>query len=194
MGAKPRGGLAAQSPRTRRQAISTPEDRYRRQPHQDDQYTTRTQPLAGDPAAAGGPPYDPDLEPATQGDVRNLKRWLWVSLVWAVAASAIALMALLSDDTGDDDADRSSASSRQVQRLDERIDEVDQKLDGRAADEQVEELNGRVDELEEQIEAAGDDDGPSQAEVDELGTELGELEARVEELESQPPPEDDTAP
>src|SRR5918992_569980 len=99
--------------------MSTPEDRYRPTP-QDEEYT-------GQRGGGGGPPYDPDAEPATQGDVKTLRRWLIVAAVWAVAASAIALIALLDDDTGGDggNGESSQSASRVEQRLESRIEQLE---------------------------------------------------------------------
>src|SRR3954468_3385142 len=67
-------------------------------------------PAAGNPAAgapAGGydrparDPYRPEETlppdaPATIEDVRRVRRWVWVAGIWAVAATVIAIIALLS--------------------------------------------------------------------------------------------------
>ena len=165
--------------------MSTPEDRYRRTPHQDDQYTREQQ-------AAGVPPYDPDAEPATQGDVKALRRWLIAAAVWAVAASVIALIALIDDDTGgngdDGDATSSRAVTRVERRLDSRIDELQQRVENAPSSDDVEELNNRIGEVEGQVEELGSP--ASEDDIDELNGRVEELEQRVEELENQPPPED----
>jgi polyhydroxyalkanoate synthesis regulator phasin len=163
--------------------VSTPEDRHRRPPHPDDP----TAPLAGDPRY-----YDPDAEPATVGDVRSLRRWMIVALVWAIAASAIALLALLDDDTGGDGDNGSSSSATRVERrLETRIDELEQRVERAPSGGDIEELSGRVDEVEGQVEGLGD--APSQDSIDQLGERIDELEQRVEDLENEPPP-DEAAP
>jgi polyhydroxyalkanoate synthesis regulator phasin len=163
--------------------MSTPEDRYRRTPQQDDQYTREQ--------AAGGPPYDPDAEPATQGDVKSLRRWLIAAAVWAVAASVIALIALIDDDTGGNGGDGDTPSSRAVsrveQRLGSRIDELEQRVEDAPSSEDLEELNNRIGEVEGQVEELGSP--ASDEDIDELNNRIDELEQRVEELENEPPPE-----
>jgi polyhydroxyalkanoate synthesis regulator phasin len=164
--------------------MSTPEDPYRRTPHQDDQYTREQQ-------AAGVPPYDPDAEPATQGDVKSLRRWLIAAAVWAVAASVIALIALIDDDTGgngDGDAPSSRAITRVEQRLDRRIDELEQRVENAPSSDELDELSNRIGEVEGQVEELGSP--ASEDDIDELNGRIEELEQRVEELENQPPPED----
>ncbi len=54
-------------------------------------------------------PGDQDREPATRGDLRALRRWVLVAGVWAVAATAVAIIALL--DTSNDDAERSAGDA-----------------------------------------------------------------------------------
>ena len=160
--------------------MSTPEDRYRRTPQQDDQYTREQ--------AAGGPPYDPDAEPATQGDVKTLRRWLIVAAVWAVAASAIALIALLDDDTGGDggNGESSQSASRVEQRLESRIEQLERRMRDAPSGEDLNELNGRVEDLEGQVDDLGS--AASEEDVTELSNRIDELEQRVEDLEEEEPP------
>jgi polyhydroxyalkanoate synthesis regulator phasin len=161
--------------------VSTPEDRHRPPPHPDDP----TAPLAGDPRY-----YDPDAEPATVGHVRSLRRWMIVALVWAIAASAIALLALLDDDTSGGDGDGSGSATRVERRLETRIDELEQRIERAPSGGDIEDLSGRVDEVESQVEGLGD--APSEDSIDQLGARIDELEQRVEELENEPPPDEAT--
>src|SRR3954447_25199865 len=89
------------------------------------------------PAGASDPgalPPDPNALPATKGDVRDLRRWVIVAGVWAVAASAIAIIALVSgNDSSSSDAGKTStdvsAQVARVQRnLDKRIDDLNSKV------------------------------------------------------------------
>jgi tetrahydromethanopterin S-methyltransferase subunit G len=164
--------------------VSTPEDRQRR-PTQPDQPTS---PQPGEPAGY----YDPDGAPATVGDVRNLRRWMIVALVWAVAASAIALLALLDDDTGggDDEGSSSSSAARVERRLETRIDELERRVERAPSGEDIEGMGNRVDEVEGQVEGLGD--APSEDSINQLGERIDELERRVEELENEPPPDEAT--
>ena len=158
---------------------------------------------AVDPRAAapgGAPRYGPDGEPdprdvpATLEDVRGVRRWAWIATAWAIAASAIALIALLAggDDEGSTDARGTRSASRVERRVNERIDsleaEVEELRDRAGSDEAVQELGGRVDELEQEIEDLRQGAGSDEA-VRGLQEQVEALEQRVEELEETPPPD-----
>jgi hypothetical protein len=141
------------------------------------------QPPAGEPppdAAAA----DPDALPATRGDIRDLRRWLIVAGVWAVAASAIALVALLSDDKASQSDRRSgddSAAIARVQRtLDKRIDDLDSKVDDLPSSDDVSKLQSSLSDVEKQASAAASDAGAARDAV-------SDLESRVEDLENAQP-------
>ena len=55
----------------------------------------RRDPDTPDPERPDPERPDPDSRPATAGDLRGLRRWLLVSVVWAIAATAIAVIALV---------------------------------------------------------------------------------------------------
>src|SRR6185503_4969783 len=65
---------------------------------------------------ASSPPPRP--EPATTDDIRSLRRWLLVAGVWAVAATAIAVIALVkaNDANNDQENARTASQLTQVQR------------------------------------------------------------------------------
>src|SRR5829696_4136056 len=80
-------------------------------------------PRAGDVA-----PYVGDERPATLADIRSLRRWLAVAAVWAVAATALAVIALLEANEGDSADDRTRAADElaRVQRqLNSRVEELE---------------------------------------------------------------------
>jgi septal ring factor EnvC (AmiA/AmiB activator) len=133
-----------------------------------------------DPAAA---PLDEDeTRPATVGEVRSLRRWLVVTGVWALAASAIAIIALL-DNGEEQKRDPGVARVGQLNRLqenvNERLDELESRLDELPTSEDVRKLERRVQRAETRASAAQDDASGVREDVDDLQT-------RVEELESQP--------
>jgi septal ring factor EnvC (AmiA/AmiB activator) len=143
----------------------------------------------------GEPPsrLDEDARPATVADVRALRRWLLVAGAWAVAATAIAVIALLAanrDDGADEDR-RSARTASQVSRLEtdlnDRIDELEQRIDELPASEDLSDLDNRLKRVED---GAGDVSGR----VDELGTQLEELEQRVEAVEQARPETTETEP
>jgi len=123
--------------------------------------------------------------PVTRDDLRALRRWILVAGVWAVAATAVALIALL--DTSGDDAERtatgaasSAAEVRQAQdRLDKRLDE----LDGRLADlpqaDDVSNLQTRLSKIEGDAKKASTDAGNAD-------DKLTDLEDRVKAIEDAP--------
>jgi septal ring factor EnvC (AmiA/AmiB activator) len=137
------------------------------------------------PPDVPSPPAEaaPDERPATQGDVRTLRRWLVVAGIWAVAATAIALLALLSDDESDS-TERERALSRQIsavqRELRNRLDSVDEQIDRVAKREDVSKLERRLGRAE-------DDASKSAKDAKSARDELSDLEGRVESLEEQPP-------
>jgi hypothetical protein len=114
-----------------------------------------------------------DDEPVTQHDLRTLRRWVVVAGVWAVAATAVALIALL-DDSG-------RAAERRANETGKRIAASEQRTEARLA------------RLERRLAAT-----PTTAQVQQLRTQVGQaqraasgasssatsLERRVDALES----------
>ena len=104
---------------------------------------------------AGLPPrHDPVAGPHSRGsdavgreDLRSLRRWVVVAGVWAVAATAIALIALLDTSDGDarEQADRATARAATTERtLDRRIDALERRLEDLPRSEDVSELQERL--------------------------------------------------
>jgi polyhydroxyalkanoate synthesis regulator phasin len=124
-------------------------------------------------------PYVEDDRPATVGDLRSLRRWLVVAAVWAVAATALGVIALIQANK-DDDAGRtqSAADLARVQRnLSTRIDDLESRVDGLPTSDDVTKLDGRIKDLEERADKTSSD-------VDKLDNRIGDLERRVDDLES----------
>jgi septal ring factor EnvC (AmiA/AmiB activator) len=137
------------------------------------------------PPKAGPEPATLDEDesrPATLGEVRSLRRWLVVTGVWAVAASAIAIIALL-DNGEEQKRDPGVARIGQLNRLqenvNERLDDFESRLEELPTSEDVRKLERRVRQAETRASAAQDDASGVREDVDDLQT-------RVEELESQP--------
>jgi hypothetical protein len=89
----------------------------------------------------GGPPKPPadrvpppvgDARPATLDDLRSLRRWLVVAAVWAVAATAIAVLAFIT--ASDDDDQRLADTSAQARNIQRRVNRQVQQLETRLAD------------------------------------------------------------
>lgn len=86
------------------------------------------------------PPTAPDGEPVTRDELRLLRRWVVVAGVWAVAATIVALVALL-DDSGRAAERRSNETGRRVARSEAR---VDARLDNAQA--QLRAMRGQADQ------------------------------------------------
>ena len=138
------------------------------------------QPPGGAPAPDTLPP-DPNALPATKGDIRDLRRWLIVAGVWAVAASAIAIIALISGNDSDKNSDRTStdvsAQVARVQRsLNKRIDDLDSKIQQLHTSDDVSKLDSRLKSTEDKSSQAATD-------AKDAGTKVSGLESRVKSLE-----------
>ena len=125
------------------------------------------------------PVVDPEARPATAGELRTLRRWVVVTGVWAVAATAVALIALL--DEGDTGAKNDSAANSrrisQVERaLDRRLDDLEGQMEGTAkADD--------VSKLQERLAKSEDDASQAKSDADKAKEDLADLDDRVTTLE-----------
>jgi peptidoglycan hydrolase CwlO-like protein len=132
--------------------------------------------LTDDPPPA---PYVEDDRPATVGDLRSLRRWLVVTAVWAVAATALGVIALIQankeDNTGKTQA---AAELERVQRdLAGRIDDLKSQVDALPTSDDVSKLDGRIKDVEKKVDSTGSD-------IDKLNGRIDDLEQRVDDLES----------
>jgi septal ring factor EnvC (AmiA/AmiB activator) len=124
------------------------------------------------------PPYVEDDRAATLGELRSTRRWLAVTAVWAVAATALGVFALI-EANKDDDSARTQAAGElgRVQRsLNDRIDELQSRIDDLPTSDDLSKLDGRIKDLEN----AGD---KTSADVERLGNRVDDLESRVDQLE-----------
>ena len=139
------------------------------------------------PPATGGPPppgEPPDDAPATVGELRTLRRWVLVAVVWAVAATAVGLIALIADDESEPARDDSGVQAAQdVQRsLGRRIDELESQLEDSDSGEDLRRLDRRLEQLEEDVSQAAEDAKQASDRAEELGGRLDDLEGRVDAL------------
>lgn len=137
-------------------------------------------------ADAGSPPPAPSRRerrrqaaerPASVAQLRSLRRWLVVAGVWAVAATAIAVFALIQADR-EDEAARDQASGqlgRAERRLNDRIDELDERVDGLPSSEEVGGLGQRLGEAEQ-------DAGTAAERLETLSGRVGDIERQVDDL------------
>ena len=127
------------------------------------------------------PPHDDESRPATVADLKRLRLWLIVAGVWAAAATAIAVIALLN--SGDDEEQRVSAAevSSRVTRL-----ERDLKRDLDTLRTQVETLPGAEDlsKIDRRLKEVEDDASQAARDAKSADERAGELEDRLGELES----------
>jgi TolA-binding protein len=132
------------------------------------------------PRRPAEPVLDEDAQPATVGELRSVRRWLLVAGVWAVAATAIAVIALIAanqeEDTGNDNAATPAQVERVQRDLSEQIDDLEGRLDELPQGEDVARLDDRLKKVES-------DTGKTSDQITDLSNQLGELEGRVEALE-----------
>jgi TolA-binding protein len=138
--------------------------------------------MAADPnQPPGGPPPDPNALPATRGDIRDLRRWLIVAGVWAAAASAIAIIALISANDNTKSSDRTStdvaAQVARVQRdLNKRIDDLSSKIQQLPTSADVSKLDSRLKAVETKSNQAATD-------AKDVRSKVSDLETRVKAIE-----------
>jgi peptidoglycan hydrolase CwlO-like protein len=133
--------------------------------------------LTGEPPPA---PYVEDDRPATVGDLRSLRRWLLVTAVWAVAATALGVIALIqANDAKDEEARTKSAAelSRVQNDLAGRIDDLKSQVDALPTSDDVSKLEDRLKDVETKADKTGSD-------IDKLNGRIDDLEKRVDDLES----------
>ena len=132
--------------------------------------------MTGDPPPA---PYVEDDRPATVGDLRSLRRWLLVTAVWAVAATALGVIALIQANKDDESGrTQSAADLARVQKdLAGRIDDLESRIDDLPTSDDLSKLDGRVKDVEKKADGTGSD-------IDKLNGRVDDLEKRVDDLES----------
>jgi septal ring factor EnvC (AmiA/AmiB activator) len=131
------------------------------------------------PAPPPAPPSRP--EPATRDDLRSIRRWLLVAGVWAVAATAIAVIALVQaneDDSAKIGAQTASQVGKVQRDLNQRLDDIEKQLDELAPTSDISRLDKRLKKVEE-------DTTKATTQLDKLGGRVDDLESRVDDLESQ---------
>ena len=126
-------------------------------------------------------PYVEDERPATLADIRGLRRWLVVTAVWAAAATALGVIALIQANKDDTSGrTQSAADLARVQRdLAGRIDDLKAQVDALPTSDDVSKLDNRIKELETKA-----DKSASASDTDKLNNRVDDLEQRVDDLES----------
>ena len=123
-------------------------------------------------------PYVEDDRAATLGDVRGLRRWLVVTAVWAVAATALGVIALIQANKDDDTARTQAAGELgRVQRsLNDRIDKLESRVDQLPTSDDLAKLENRLGDVENKADKTA-------ADVKDLNSRVDDLEKRVDDLE-----------
>jgi septal ring factor EnvC (AmiA/AmiB activator) len=127
----------------------------------------------------------PDDAAATVGELRTLRRWLIVAGVWAVAASAIAIIALL---TANDDSNKNSPRAvtgsqlSGVQRdLDERIDALEKQIKTLPSSSDVSKLDSRLKAVENKSDSTASDLKAERKDVDALKKRVDDVEQQQQQ-------------
>jgi septal ring factor EnvC (AmiA/AmiB activator) len=129
-------------------------------------------------AEAPPAPYVEDDRPATYGELRSTRRWLAVAGVWAVAATALAVFALIEANKNDDTARTQAAGEigRVQRQLNARMDDLEQRVDELPTSDAINKLDSRLQYLEDSSDKVGTD-------IERLGNRLDDVESRVDDLE-----------
>jgi archaellum component FlaC len=126
-------------------------------------------------------PDRPDeLRPATVAQFKGLRRWLIVAGMWAVAATALAVFALIQANRADDEGrEQAVGELGRVQRqLNERIDNLERRLESLPTSADLSALEDRLGQVE-------DDASQATQDVERLSNRVDDLEGRVDELEQE---------
>lgn len=151
---------------------------------------------AGPPTHPSQPPPDdlgpppPDHAPASVGQLRTLRRWVAVAGVWAVAATVVALIALLDGGSSapreDGDDRRTATDIGEIERkLAVRVKDIEEQVKDVASSGDLRRLEERLEEVEEGVSAAADEGAQAVDGVSGLANRIDELEGRIDELESE---------
>ena len=121
-----------------------------------------------------------EQRPATVAQFKGLRRWLIVAGVWAVAATALAVFALIQANRADDEGrDQAVGELGRVQRqLNERIDNLERRLERLPTSADLSALEDRLGQVE-------DDASQATQDVERLSNRVDDLEGRVDELEQE---------
>jgi hypothetical protein len=124
-------------------------------------------------------PPDPDRVPASESEARSLRRWLAVTAIWAVAASAIGIIALIQANEADEET--ANAVGKQLTRVQRdtnaRLDSIEQDINELARRDDLTRLEQRVARVEDNATKAARDARTASDSVEDLETRVEDLEA-----------------
>jgi septal ring factor EnvC (AmiA/AmiB activator) len=133
----------------------------------------------------------PPDAPATVEDVRATRRWTWVAFAWAIAASAVAVLALIQANDGSSNDDRRATQGPDVsgqlrrfeQQTNDRLDQFSRRLKDRAAQSDIEDIDKKLTGLEDDLSKVRSSSSDQADALKQLQTGVDDLEQRVDELE-----------
>jgi septal ring factor EnvC (AmiA/AmiB activator) len=133
---------------------------------------------AGPPSHPPAPSADDDALAATRGDLRGLRRWLAVAGVWALAATAIAVIALIkaSDERPSGDrADTARQIAEAERALDHRIDSLRSQIQTLPSSQDLSRVEQRLRRAEDDAKKASNDVQTASAKLDDLSKRVDGL-------------------
>jgi uncharacterized protein YlxW (UPF0749 family) len=139
-------------------------------------------------SAAGQPSPDPAEREVRSDQIRSLRRWLIVAGVWALAATAIAVVAYLeARDAKDESSSRATQGDidRVRNRLREDIDDLGQQVDGLPTQAEVNGVDTRVRKAQREATKATNDAADAGDDARRANTKANNLEERVSTLETE---------
>jgi septal ring factor EnvC (AmiA/AmiB activator) len=147
-------------------------------------------------APIGGPPLEhlPPNAPATVEDVRASRRWTWVALAWAIAASAIAVIALLQDSGSNNNQKTTTQPAQTVSPKDlqdfqnqtnDRLDALSGRLNDTASKSDLQKLDTRLTKAQNDASQAKSDASKQASTITQLQADVKDLQQRVSDLENQ---------
>ena len=144
------------------------------------------EPPPGGPRAGDVAPYVEDDRPATLADIRSLRRWIAVAAIWAAAATALAVIALLeaNKDDGGDQARAAGELGRVQRQLNSRLDDLESRIDELPTSDDVSKLDDRLKSVEDKADKSTAATDRLSGRIDDLEGRVDDAEGRVEELES----------
>jgi septal ring factor EnvC (AmiA/AmiB activator) len=130
---------------------------------------------------------------ATVEDVRTSRRWTIVALVWAIAASAIAIIALVNANDNSSNTPPTqttqSVSPKELQdfenQVNDRLDAFSRRLNDTAAQADVQKLDKRLSQVEDDLSQVKSDSNKTNDTVTQTQADIKDLQQRVNDLESQ---------
>jgi len=148
---------------------------------------------------AGEPPLEalPPDAPATVEDVRAGRRWTWVALAWAIAASAIGVIALVQagkDNNANDSANSAQQQTAQdvatqlktfEQQVNDRLDAFSRRLNDTASAADLQKLDKRLSQTEDDVSKVQDDVSKQSDAITQIQSDIKDLQQRVSDLENQ---------